>query len=47
MAIIRPRIELRFVNNLSLGFEHLVFYSDRYPMTFMPSISCELSREYF
>ena len=34
MAIIRPRIEFRFVNNLSLGFEHLVYYSDRYPDDF-------------
>ncbi len=34
IAIIRPRIELRFVNNLSLGFEHLVYYSDRYPDDF-------------
>ncbi len=34
MAIIRPRIEVRFVNNLSLGFEHLVYYSDRYPNDF-------------
>ena len=31
IGIIRPRLELRFVNNLSLGFEHLVYYSDRYP----------------
>lgn len=34
IAIIRPRIEIRFVNDLSLGFEHLVYYSDRYPSDF-------------
>ena len=34
MGIIRPRIEVRFINNLSLGFEHLVYYSDRYPADF-------------
>jgi hypothetical protein len=36
IAIIRPRIEVRCINNLSLGFEHLVFYSDRYPADFHP-----------
>jgi hypothetical protein len=34
MGIIRPRIEVRFINNLSLGFEHFVYYSDRYPADF-------------
>ena len=36
MAIIRPRLEVRFIRNLSLGFEHLVFFSDRYPTDFHP-----------
>ncbi len=36
IGIIRPRIEIRFVNNLSLGFEHLVYYSDRYPADYHP-----------
>jgi hypothetical protein len=36
IALIKPRIEVRFINNLSLGFEHLVYYSDRYPADFHP-----------
>jgi len=36
IALIRPRLEIRFINNLSLGFEHLVYYSDRYPADFHP-----------
>lgn len=36
MAIIRPRLEVRFSHNLSAGVEHLVYYSDRYPSDFHP-----------
>ena len=36
IGLIRPRVEVRFVNNLSLGFEHLVYYSDRFPGDFHP-----------
>ena len=36
IGIIRPRMEIRFIHNLSLGFEHLVYYSDRYPSDFYP-----------
>lgn len=36
IGMIRPRLEIRFVNNLSLGLEHLVYYSDRYPSDFHP-----------
>jgi hypothetical protein len=36
IGIIKPRIELRIINNLSLGFEHFVYYSDRYPADFHP-----------
>jgi hypothetical protein len=36
IGIIRPRLEVRCVRNLSLGFEHLVYYSDRYPADFHP-----------
>jgi len=34
MAIIKPRVVFRFYNNLNIGFEHLVYYSDRYPRDF-------------
>ena len=36
IGIIRPRVEARFINNLSFGFEHLVYYSDRYPVDYHP-----------
>jgi hypothetical protein len=36
MAIFRPRVEVRVVSTFSLGVEHLVYYSDRYPADFHP-----------
>jgi hypothetical protein len=36
IGLIRPRFELRIINNFSLGFEHLVYYSDRYAADFHP-----------
>jgi hypothetical protein len=30
IGLIKPRIQVRLYGNLSLGFEHLVYYSDRY-----------------
>jgi hypothetical protein len=30
IGLIKPRIALKLFNNLSVGFEHLVYYSDRY-----------------
>jgi hypothetical protein len=36
IGLIRPRIEIRVVKNFSLGLEHLVYYSDRYPSDFHP-----------
>lgn len=34
MAILRPRLEVRFSRNFSAGFEHFMYYSDRYPADF-------------
>ena len=34
VGVIRPRITFKVFNNLSLGFEHEVYYSDRYPSYF-------------
>ena len=34
IGIIKPSIAFRLVDNLSLGFEQLVYYSDRYPRDF-------------
>jgi hypothetical protein len=37
IALIKPRIAFRLFNNVSIGFEHLIYYSDRYPRDF-PSV---------
>jgi hypothetical protein len=37
IALVRPRIAFRLFNNVSIGFEHLIYYSDRYPRDF-PSV---------
>jgi hypothetical protein len=34
IGIIKPSVAFRLVDNLSLGFEQLVYYSDRYPRDF-------------
>jgi hypothetical protein len=36
IGIIRPRFEVRLIKNYSLGVEHLVYYSDRYPVGYNP-----------
>jgi len=37
IGLIKPRITFKLFNNVSLGFEHLIYYSDRYPRDF-PSV---------
>jgi hypothetical protein len=37
IGLIKPRIAFRIFNNLSIGYEHLIYYSDRYPRDF-PSV---------
>src|ERR1041385_1070588 len=34
IGIIKPSVALRLLNNISLGFEQLVYYCDRYPRDF-------------
>ena len=34
IGLIKPRIAVKIFNNVSLGFEHLIYYSDRYPRDF-------------
>ncbi len=34
IGLIKPRIAFRIIDNLSVGFEQLVYYSDRYPRDF-------------
>jgi len=36
IGLIKPRITFKLFNNISLGFEHQVYYSDRYPSNFSP-----------
>jgi hypothetical protein len=31
IGLLKPRITFRIFDNVSLGFEHLIYYSDRYP----------------
>ncbi len=35
VGLIRPRIAVRLFNNVSIGIEHMVYYSDRYPRDFV------------
>ncbi|MBN2570881.1 MAG: DUF3943 domain-containing protein [Ignavibacteriales bacterium] len=37
VGLIKPRIAFNIFDNVSIGFEHLVYYSDRYPNDF-PSV---------
>ena len=34
IGLIKPRITIKLFDNFSLGFEHLIYYSDRYPRDF-------------
>ena len=34
IGLIKPRITFKLFNNISLGFEHQIYYSDRYPTNF-------------
>ena len=34
IALIQPSIKFKLFNNVNLGFEHLIYYSDRYPREF-------------
>jgi hypothetical protein len=34
IAIVKPRIAFKLFNNISIGFEQLVYFSDRYPRDF-------------
>jgi len=34
VGLIKPRITVKVFNNFSIGFEHLIYYSDQYPRDF-------------
>lgn len=35
IGLIKPRIACRIFDNVSIGFEHMIYYSDRYPNDFV------------
>ncbi|MBE0645887.1 MAG: DUF3943 domain-containing protein [Bacteroidetes bacterium] len=37
IALVKPRLTFHLFDNVSIGFEHLIYYSDRYPTNF-PSV---------
>jgi len=36
VALVKPKITFRIFNNISVGAEHQIYYSDRYPTLFAP-----------
>lgn len=46
IGLIKPRIAARIFDNVSIGFEHMVYYSDRYPRDF-PSVHAVRTEEKF
>lgn len=47
IALIKPRIAFRIYDNISFGFEHLVYYSDRYPRDFKSVHSVRTEQKIF
>lgn len=47
IGIIKPSVSFRIFNNLSVGFEHLVYYSDRYPRDFASVHSVRTEQKIF
>ncbi len=47
IALIKPRIAFRLFNNVSIGFEHLIYYSDRYPRDFQSVHSVRTEQKIF
>lgn len=47
IALIKPRIAFRLFDNLSIGFEHLIYYSDRYPRDFQSVHSVRTEQKIF
>jgi hypothetical protein len=47
VAFIKPSITFRLINNVSLGFEHLIYYGDRYPRNFAPVHSVRTEQKIF
>ncbi|HWD89830.1 MAG TPA: DUF3943 domain-containing protein [Mucilaginibacter sp.] len=47
IAILRPRINVKLLKNLSAGFEHFQYYDDRYLKNFAPQFSNRTEQKIF
>jgi hypothetical protein len=47
ILLIKPSIAFKLFNNVSLGFEHLIYYSDRYPRDFASVHSVRTEQKIF
>ena len=47
IGIIRPRIAARVFGNVSIGFEHMVYYGERYPRDFQSVHSVRTEEKVF
>jgi hypothetical protein len=47
ILLIKPRISFNLFKNLSIGFEHLIYYSDRYPKDFASVHSVRTEQKIF
>jgi hypothetical protein len=47
IALIKPRITCRIFDNVSIGFEHMIYYSDRYPNDFSSVHSVRTEQKIF
>ena len=47
IGIIKPSISFKVFNNISIGFEHLIYYSDRYPRDFASVHSVRTEQKIF
>ncbi|MEP6612513.1 MAG: hypothetical protein ABJA76_11530, partial [Mucilaginibacter sp.] len=47
VSILKPRVTFRIAENLSLGFEHFIYYDDRYLKTLAPIHSARTEQKIF
>jgi len=47
IGIVRPRVVFRLIDNVSLGFEHLIYYSDRYSTGFPSTTDVRTEQKIF
>ncbi|MFZ2322855.1 MAG: DUF3943 domain-containing protein [Ignavibacteriaceae bacterium] len=47
VALLKPSVAFKLYNNVSIGFEHLIYYSDRYPRDFASVHSVRTEQKIF